>query len=45
MYEEGKADQYKQIVENQLGKGKGVQDTDASQTQLLELILSDLQEK
>lgn len=45
MYEEGKADQYKQIVEDQLGKGKGVQDTDASQTQLLELILSDLQEQ
>jgi hypothetical protein len=43
MFEAEKGDEYKQIVEEHLGKGKGVQDTDSSQKQLLELILTDLQ--
>jgi hypothetical protein len=43
MFEENKVDVYKEIVEDHLGKGHGVQDTDSTQKQLLELILADLQ--
>jgi len=42
MFNDKQGDAYKSIVEDHLGKGKGVQDTDSSQRQLLELILSDL---
>jgi len=44
MFANKQGDTYKSIVEEHLGKGKGVQDTDSSQRQLLELILADLQE-
>lgn len=44
MFGNEQGETYKAIVEEHLGKGKGVQDTDSSQRQLLELILSDLQE-
>lgn len=43
MFKEEKGGQYKAVVEDYLGKGHGVQDTDASQQQLLELILADLE--
>jgi hypothetical protein len=43
MFANKQGDTYKSIVEEHLGKGKGVQDTDSSQRQLLELILADLQ--
>ena len=42
MFNDKQGETYKSIVEDHLGKGKGVQDTDSSQRQLLELILSDL---
>lgn len=42
MFKSGRGDEYKAVVEEHLGKGKGVQDTDSSQVQLLELILSDI---
>ena len=42
MFSEGKGADYKRVVEEHVGKGKGVQDTDSSQRQLLELILVDL---
>lgn len=43
MFNNEQGEKYKSIVEDHLGKGRGVQDTDASQKQLLELILADLQ--
>ena len=42
MFNNGQGAEYKRIVEEHVGKGKGVQDTDPSQRQLLELILVDL---
>lgn len=42
LFSEKRMEEYKAIVEEHLGKGKGVQDTEPSQTQLLELILADL---
>lgn len=42
MFSDGKGGKYKAVVEEHLGKGHGVQDTDASQKQLLELIVADL---
>ena len=44
LFEKKQDEKYKAIVEEYLGKGKGVQDTDASQRQLLELILVDLED-
>lgn len=43
LFEAGRMEEYKAVVEEHLGKGKGVQDTDASQKQLLELIIADLE--
>ena len=42
MFANDQGAEYKRIVEEHIGKGKGVQDTDSSQRQLLELILVDL---
>ena len=42
MFNNEQGAEYKRIVEEHLGKGKGAQDTDSSQRQLLELILVDL---
>jgi len=42
MFNNEQGEKYKRIVEEHLGKGKGVQDTDSTQRQLLELILVDL---
>ena len=42
MLNDGREEEYRRIVEEHLGKGKGVQDTDYTQRQLLELILVDL---
>ena len=42
MFENDQGEEYRRIVEEHIGKGKGVQDTDSSQRQLLELILVDL---
>jgi hypothetical protein len=47
MHEKGDDEmtKYKVIVENRLGKGLGVKDTTPQQAQLMELILSDLNDE
>lgn len=44
MTEDGKKSQYMAVVEQHLGKDKGVMDTTPAQTQVLKLILMDLQD-
>lgn len=44
MNEDGKGAQYKEVVKKYLGENRGVQDTTPEQTQVLEMILSDLEE-
>lgn len=44
LYEAGRLDEYKRIVEAVLGKGASVQETDESQIQALETIVTELKE-